>query len=383
MRVGILGGGQLALMLAEAGAKIGIDIHVFAASADDPAIGAAKTSVVGDIADPSILSQFVSGIDVVTYESDFLPFERMRGVSQSKFVPALGTIEVLSDKIRQKERAESVGLKVPTYNVFSGGLKDLPAWVDRIFETMTESVVFKWSRGGYDGKGVHIYSGKRAEAIQFLETGLARSSRLFAEQKISFKREVAQVSVFSTKGEWAHYPLVISEQRNGICRRAYGPANAFGVPEKLMLDAQKMAEAFGRAMNLYGTFALEMFQMPNGELCLNEVAPRVHNTGHFSLGGSQTNQFENHLRAITGADLGVTKSAKSFLMFNLLGSKPTQSIAMPKELPPKGGSLKWYMKNELRAGRKMGHLTFVDFDPDELPTLTQEAELWEAKIFNG
>ena len=375
MNVGCLGSGQLALMLAEAASRLKIKFRVLASKNNDPACPHAESVVVGSVNDSEALKKFSQGLDVVSFESEFLPYDLLR-TANLPFVPPISLIEALSDKIEQKKLAQAAGVKVSDFNVFEGSADRLKSWMLHVIEVLRGEVVFKWARGGYDGKGVHIFSGDEIAALEFLNIGLANKSRVFAEKKIAFRRELSQISVRSTKGEMAFYPPVFSEQKNGICRVAYGPATSFGLAQITADEMVASATRFAHTIGLVGTFALELFECADGSLLLNEVAPRVHNTGHFTLDASETNQFENHLRAITGMNLGDTNTGENFFMLNLLGQKNQPALA-PGQHPPRNGVLKWYDKAESRLGRKMGHINWFGFKASELEGLRRQAEEWE------
>jgi len=243
--------------------------------------------------------------------------------------------------------------------------------------------VFKWAQQGYDGKGSWISQSasssspsNEAQAVAFCRSAIDRRLPLFVERKISFRRELALVACRSRRGEFAAYPLVVTEQKQGICHRVRGPAIAFGVSDTLERQARSFAQKVADSIPLEGVFAVEMFETDRGELLVNELAPRVHNSGHFTQDASRVSQFENHLRAVLGLSLGQTDSEPAFAMLNLLGPQglPASGRETRPPLPFVGPRLHlhWYGKTVARPGRKMGHLNAVARQPGELPSLLLE-----------
>jgi len=366
IRLGILGSGQLALMLAEAAAKLGISTTLFSEDLEN------------DVA----REEFFSASDLVIFESDFLPFSSLRNLEFQKYCPELAVIEKLSDKIRQKEILRSLQIPSPHFEVL-GKDKKIDLWIEDNYRRFPRGCVFKWSRGGYDGKGVQLSNGKSGEDRDFIVAGLQKNSDIFCEERIEFVRELSQISAFSKTKDWAYYPLVISEQEKGICRNVFGPAKNFGVSELIQVGLQSAAKKLGELLELYGVFAIEAFELKDGGFAVNEIAPRVHNTGHFSLNFSAISQFENHLRAVTGMKLGATESTQNFYMRNVLGDRLAFLESAPKATLPPGWHFKWYNKNEVRRGRKLGHLNFGGFKATELQALRELAAGLELQILNS
>ena len=339
--------------------------RVLTASANDPAARLGGPVQLGDLADPQTLRTFFGACDIITFESEFHLAETLATAAESlpvHFVPSLDALRTTQDKLQQKALCESLGVPTAPYRELPKGLsnEELDIWLGRCaaeLEAPTGALVLKWARFGYDGKGTFFWSPERpsSEVRPFLEAADARHSAVFAERRISFQRELAQVAVHGVNGSFACYPTVISEQPKGICKRVIGPARCFGVATALEAQAARFAERIARALPLHGTFALELFEEGSGALWLNEMAPRVHNSGHFSLDAECTSQFENHLRAISGAGLGPTASTATFAMLNLIGNCERKDPP-PPELPEAQLKLHWYDKNPSRIGRKLGHL---------------------------
>lgn len=385
-RVGILGGGQLARMLAESAWRMGFRPITLALSAEDPAAQICPDSVYGSLTDPIALRRFLSQVDTVVFENEFVDCELLSQMSEGlsvTFAPSLEVLFQLQDKIRQKEILTKLGIESSRYLVHSKKA-DLKKWLQQVQEEFPNGFVLKWAQLGYDGKGTWIspegtknFSG---DALKFCEAAVAKGVPLFAEEKVPIKREVAVVGVYSTDREFAAYPLVISQQVTGICRLVTGPAQALGVNADLEKKAHQAARSLAESISLYGSFAIEFFETFDGKLLVNEIAPRVHNTGHYTQNAADTSQFENHWRAVLGLGLGEVSTTPGFAMLNLLGplnSNDKQSVAStPLRLSPHI-HLHWYGKSEIRAGRKLGHLNGVVSSVGEISGLVRELEKLE------
>jgi 5-(carboxyamino)imidazole ribonucleotide synthase len=381
--LGILGGGQLSRMLAESAQRLGYSPVPFCSAADDPAAQVCREHVIGKLTDDEALKQFFSKISIAAFESDFLPFEILRKYADVKFLPELSTLESLSDKLNQKELCQKLSIPTSKFEIYENG--DLGEWISNIVKKFSSNVVFKWARGGYDGKGVHIFSGDISAAEKFCSTAIGRGTRIFAEEKISFVRELAQLTTFSTAGEFAFYPLVISEQLNGICSLVTGPAVSLGVAAAIETRAREAAEKIARELNLVGTFAIEFFENSAGQLFVNELAPRVHNSGHFSIDSAECSQFENHWRALLGLPLGSTRTAPAFAMQNLI-SPSAKAHGNISKLGVSSGAFHfyWYGKKEPKPARKMGHINLVASSVEDLkrnlPQLRDLEREWLSKF---
>ncbi len=374
-QIRILGGGQLSLMLAEAADSLGVSTTVLPNSAQDPAAARYSKGLVGGVDDPQALAEFMRLSGPILFESDFLPYEKLLSFSGAEFVPSLDTMEKLSDKLEQKKALKAAGMKVADFEEMNPD-ESADVFLQRIGKRFGDAFVLKWSRGGYDGKGVLISRpGDLFRAKGFVESARAQNTRIFAEEKIRFSRELAQVAVLSRSHDFRAYPLVISQQRDGICDYAFGPASSFGVGEESQNQIKQSLESLARSVRLLGCFAVEMFELPDGSVLANEIAPRVHNSGHFTLSCSLTSQFENHVRAILGYELGSTETNEFFLMKNILGACD-RSTPVPPQSPDPSWDLKWYRKAQMRVGRKMGHINYVDARPFPVDEIEAKMSAW-------
>lgn len=347
-------------MLAKAAFRLGHRPVVLAGSPDEPAAQICPDAIIGHWNDPDALKRFLGKADTIAFENEFVPRSAFEAAGiaadDSRFWPRLSAMYLLQDKLSQKRVLDE--LKIPTapYRLWAGG--------------DPSGLVLKWSRMGYDGKGIW-FSG---DLPKFLEGAKAAGAEVYAEQRVAFRRELAIVACRSRTGEFVSYPLVISEQDHGICRRVMGPATSLGVKPSLEIQAAAAARKLAERLDLVGAFAIEFFETEKGELWVNEIAPRVHNTGHYTQDAADSSQFENHWRAILGLPLGSTRTAPAFVMLNLVGgpAKPRLPVATA------GANLHWYGKTEFRPGRKLGHLNARRESVDELPRAIAELEAIES-----
>ncbi len=383
-KVGILGGGQLAAMLAEAALRLGLHPVILAKGPNDPAARLCHDVMCGSYTDEALLAKFLAEVELVVFENEFIPSELLQAQrhARTRFMPELETLRRLQDKVSQKRALQSISVPTAPMDVYDGG--DLEAWLGKVDAAHKSRFVLKWSRTGYDGKGVFIAGDaqplerRRAELLVFCQEALARGGGVFAEPYVPFVRELAIVACQSTTGELATYPLVVIEQPRGICRWVKGPATALGASAKLESDAVACAKTIAQSFNLQGTFAIELFELQGGGLWVNEISPRVHNSGHFTQDAAVTSQFENHWRALLGLPLGDVSTAPAFAMLNLLGPERKKERWL---LPPITSRLHlhWYGKADLVPGRKLGHINGHVQDKADFARLIVEMERCEQR----
>lgn len=385
-RVGILGGGQLSRMLVESADRMGLRPIVFAANASEPAAQVCPGAFFGSSGNEASLRSFFNQCDQVIFENEFLEIPVLRQASAGlriRFTPSLEVMEKFQDKLIQKEIL--VLHKIPTadFEVWNSSQESSGEWLNRVRQKWRDQFVLKWSRGGYDGKGTWIAPGDEASALHFIEEGTKKSARIYAEEKIPFVRELALVSFAGrATGEFQSLPLVISQQEKGICRWVQGPATALGVSLDTENQARQIAQNLVMALGLEGAFAIEWFETADGKLWVNEIAPRVHNSGHFSMTACLASQFENHWRSVLGLPMGEARSFPFFAMWNLLGPASGMTTPLRNVSPPEasaGIQLHWYGKSEMRSGRKMGHLNTVAFSRSELESVVHRMKEQELK----
>ncbi|MBI4404163.1 MAG: ATP-grasp domain-containing protein [Deltaproteobacteria bacterium] len=377
--VGIIGGGQLAFMLAQAAIRLGLVPHVLGDNATDSAARACPEFMVGRLDDETSLRSLLERVKMIVFENEFVDTGLLSRLAAERDIPCIpgpSTLNLLRDKASQKQCLKTLGIPTARFEIYKNGIT-LESWLSSTFERFGSSFVLKWAKMGYDGKGVLIVTRKNLNsALDFCKRAVDRNIAVYAEEKIPFKRELALVSCHSTKGEFSTYPLVISEQKENVCSRVLGPASGLGVSPQQQSKAAGYALKLARSTGLFGCFALELFELPTGGILVNEIAPRVHNSGHVTQDASRTSQFENHWRGVLGLPLGPTDCAPAFAMLNLLGPAGYFQSAVNRRLPVPGPGmhLHWYGKTDVRPLRKLGHLNGTVEKRSQLKTLLRNME---------
>lgn len=343
-RVGIVGGGQLGRMLALSGRPLGLRFR-FLEPGEDPPVGELGEVVQAPYDDPGALERFAEGLSVVTYEFENVPVEAARRLARRVPVhPAPEALEVAQDRWVEKETFRSLGIPVaPCRRV--GSREELEAAA----EALGLPAVLKTRRFGYDGKGQAVLRGRDDLDDAWEELG---GDALLLEAFVPFRRELSCLMVRSPAGETRAWPLVENVHRGGILRVSRAPAPGLG--EGLQARAEGFVARLMEALGYVGVLAVEFFETDEG-LVANEMAPRVHNSGHWTQDGAETDQFENHLRAILGLPLGNTGvRGEGAAMVNLIGGIPPRDrvLAIP------GARLHLYDKAP-RPGRKVGHVNLA------------------------
>jgi 5-(carboxyamino)imidazole ribonucleotide synthase len=348
MRVGIVGGGQLGRMLAIAGYPLDIRCTTL-----DPTIGSPASqvapSIIGPYDDREALARLADGADVVTYEFENVPVEAARFLMElAPVFPPAEALEIAQDRVREKALFDEVGLPTASHEAVATP-DELHAAVARV----GMPAVLKTRRLGYDGKGQAVIHDAVLAEDAWRAIGEVPS---ILERLVRFDRELSILGVRGRDGSVAFYPLVENHHREGMLRLSVAPAP--GVMPELQAEAESHARAVMDRLGYVGVMAIELFQTGD-ELLGNEMAPRVHNSGHWTIEGAETSQFENHLRAVTGLPLGSTAVRGSSAMVNLIGTIPdTAAVAAVA-----GAHLHLYGK-EPRPGRKLGHVTIVSGGPE-------------------
>lgn len=358
MIIGVLGGGQLGRMLALAGYPLGLRFRFLDPAPDAPA-GHVGELIVGDFYDPCAVDEFLRGVDIVTYEFENVPVECVRRIeAHVPTFPPSGALATAQDRLAEKTLFTRMGIEVPPFAPVNS-LGELRAAAAAIG---TPSVL-KTRRMGYDGKGQAVLrSANDAETAWQAVGGDTAAARggLILESFVAFECEVSILGVRGRDGSKRFYPLVQNVHESGILRVSRAPA-PLGTPA-----LQALAEAeCGRVMdelNYVGVLAIEFF-VKSGRLLGNEMAPRVHNSGHWTIEGAATSQFENHLRAICSLPLGECAAHGHAAMVNLIGASPPI-----EELLTGAGAHTHLYGKQPRAGRKIGHITLVNDDAARLET---------------
>ena len=342
--VGILGGGQLARMMALAGAPLGLRFLAMDTAADACA-GQFAPLLVGDYRDESALAEFASKVDVATFDFENVPAESAEWLAQRVPVfPNPRALAVAQDRLVEKSLFRDLGIPVGAF-ADVGSLDALRSEVDRL----GGACILKTRRLGYDGKGqFRIKSPADVDAAWQALGAQAGTVGLIVEAFIPFERELSVVAVRGRDGEFRTWPLTENWHVDGVLSASLAPAQVDAVlVEAAYAHARRLAES----LDYVGVFALELFYR-DGELLANEMAPRVHNSGHWTIEGAETSQFQNHLRAVLGLPLGETRTLGHACMLNWIGEMPDAASVLQEA----GGHWHDYGK-EPRAGRKVGHAT--------------------------
>jgi 5-(carboxyamino)imidazole ribonucleotide synthase len=352
--IGILGGGQLARMSAYQAYKLGFDIAILEKHKDSPAGQLTKNEFVGWVDDLNILKKFAKRSDVVTLENEFVDYKRLKFIENlgKKVYPSSKTISLIQDKLIQKQTFLKNKIPVPKFVAVSSSDS-----YEHLKENLGKKFVLKSRKMGYDGYGnASVNSSKTfKEGIENLKD---RGSDLYAEEFVSFKKELA-IMVVRTGKEIKTYPVVETIQKEHICHTVIAPAQ---IENKLQKKAREIAIASVKAVKGYGIFGVEMFLTKDNKILVNEMAPRPHNSGHYTIEACATSQFENHVRAVLNLPLGSTEMVKPFaVMVNLLGKRKGWGVVdnYNVALRDENVHLHIYGKEVSRIGRKMGHITLL------------------------
>jgi 5-(carboxyamino)imidazole ribonucleotide synthase len=343
--IGILGGGQLGRMLALAAARLGFDAHVFTPEQDSPAARVAARATVAGYDDSDSLRRFAQQVDVVTAEFENVPAQALADIEAAhvRVRPDARAAGLMQDRISEKEFFASLGIATTPFAAV-----ETRAEFDAAMPAIGVPAIVKTRRLGYDGKGQ-----ARIERLEDCDAAFAAmgGQPAILEGFCAFEREVSIICARGVDGAFAAYDLCENEHEHGVLRRTTAPAACNSVTEA---QARVMAQSVTEALDYVGVLAIEFFQMPDGVLIANEMAPRVHNSGHWTLDACPCDQFEQHIRAIAGWPLGPVSRLADAEMINLVGE---EAAGWDKLAGEPGARLHLYGKAEARAGRKMGHVT--------------------------
>jgi len=352
-RLGIIGGGQLGMMITEAAQDLSDEISkitVLDPTDNCPAAQAGAKQIVGDFKDKNAIVKLAEQSDIITYEIESGNTDVLNKLN-TEIEPSPSTLSIIQDKLSQKKFLSKNGLPVSQfYEIVS---------IDDLHEKINElslPVLLKARRDAYDGRGnFKITSPDEVEkAYQYFD-----GKSLMVEKFVDFKMEVSVIAARNTKGEIVAYPLVENIHENNILKITIAPAR---VSDDVIKNAGEIAKKTMQVLNGAGVFGIEMFIDQNNKILINEIAPRVHNSGHHTLQSCKTSQFEQHLRAILGLELGSTDLVHKTVMYNILGPDGFEGKYKPVQLEKDGVYLKMYGKNISKPQRKLGHLNVVDMD---------------------
>ena len=349
--LGVVGGGQLGRMLAEAASPLGVEIIVLDPTPDPPAAPVARDTIVADFDDPEGIDELASRVDALTFEIELADPELLAEAAAEHEIPVHpdpDTLRTIQDKLVQKEALAEAGIPVPEFV----GVATAEG-LERVLEEFG-GVMLKAREGGYDGRGNLPVEDPDDAADALSEIG----GHAMAERLIPFERELAVMGVRGADGETRTYPVTETVHCEEILRESVTPARAAA---PVIAEAEAVARDVLELLDGRGVFGIELFETADGDVLVNEIAPRPHNSGHWTIEGAATSQFENHARAVLGWPLGPTDLRTPAVTANILGdveeSRPATLRSVERVLDAPDADLHWYGKDDVRPLRKMGHLT--------------------------
>ena len=361
--VGVVGGGQLGRMLGEAAAPLGVEVVVADPTPDCPATPVVRDQIVGGFEDEAAIRELAERADVLTFEIELADPDAMERVAEETDTPVHPdpeTLRTIQDKLVQKRRLAEAGVPVPEFRAVDSAEELRDACAELGYPAM-----LKARTGGYDGRGNLPVAGPK-EVEQAIE---AIAGPAMVEEMVDFERELAIMGCRGD-GERDTFPVTETIHREEILRESVAPARASGTVRE---RAREVALDVLDVMDGRGVFGIELFQTSDDEILLNEIAPRPHNSGHWTIEGCHTSQFEQHIRAVLGDPLGTTEIRDQTVSANILGDvTERQDAVMTGEegvLSTDRAHLHWYGKHEVYELRKMGHVTMTGDDSDDRTTL--------------
>ncbi|XJV89830.1 5-(carboxyamino)imidazole ribonucleotide synthase [Glutamicibacter creatinolyticus] len=377
-KIGVIGGGQLARMMAPEALNLGFELHVLAEAEDVSAARSVPDAPVGDYKDLDTLRHFAKGLDVVTFDHEHVPNEHLSTLISEgvNIQPRPEALVHAQDKLVMRQAIEQLGLPNPRWAKVKN-VAELIAFGDEI----GWPIVLKTPRGGYDGKGVRILDDAQAarDAADWFANGA-----LLAEDKVNFSRELSALVARTPSGQAKAWPVVHTIQVDGVCDEVIAPAQDIdpAVAEAAAAAALRIAEQFG----VTGVMAAELFETPGSGagFVINELAMRPHNTGHWTMNGSVTSQFEQHLRAVLDLPLGETRELGLTVMKNYLGGENQDLYSAFSAALGAAPEVKVHAYGKsVRPGRKIGHVNVVANTGQTVDELRQRAEMVAALIRDG
>ncbi|GFE70570.1 5-(carboxyamino)imidazole ribonucleotide synthase [Chroococcus sp. FPU101] len=347
-RVGVIGGGQLAWMMAGAAKQLDLELIVQTPHADDPAVGVATEVILAPVGDAQATGRLAQKCDVITFENEFVDLEALFYLKNQgvRFAPSLESLKPLLDKYHQREYLASIGLPVPLFTALVDPTEPLD---------FTFPLVLKARRHGYDGQGTFIIK----SSDELINTyNQLKSVPLLIEEFIPYTQELAVIAARNDSGEVVVYPVVETQQKNQVCHRVIVPAQ---VSLKIQSQVEDLSRHLLNELQAVGVFGIELFLTPDETILVNEIAPRTHNSGHYTLDACKISQFEMQLRSVAGLPLGTANlNCDAAVMVNLLGYEEAHHDYAEKRktlasIP--NAYVHWYGKTESRPGRKLGHVT--------------------------
>jgi 5-(carboxyamino)imidazole ribonucleotide synthase len=351
LTVGVIGAGQLARMMIPPAVELGIELRVLAASEGESARQA--VTAIGGHADAEAVAAFARDVDVVTFDHEHVPQEVLRSLQGVAVRPGADALRFAQDKLAMRRRLTELGLPVPDWAEVST-VDELQAFLD----AHDGAAVVKTPRGGYDGKGVRLVR-VAGEAADWFGDGL-----LLVEELVEFRRELAALVARRPNGDIAAWPVVETVQRDGVCVEVLAPAP--DADERLQEVATEVAATIARELDVTGVLAVELFETTDQRILVNELAMRPHNSGHWTIDGAATSQFEQHLRAVLDLPLGPTEPRAPWtIMINVLGGVDDVTARFEAAWADQPGVKLHFYGKGARPGRKVGHVTAWGDDLEE------------------
>ena len=366
--LGVVGGGQLARMTQQAAIALGVPIKLLAEGPDVSAAQVVRDPVIGDYRDVDTLLQFAADCAVVTFDHEHVPIDHLRALERAGYPCRPGPDALLhaQDKACMRARLQSLQVPCPRWTLVSSS-EEVRAFAE---SAVGWPVVLKTPRGGYDGKGVWVVR-EPSEATEPISQGAK-----LAEEWVDFRRELSVLVARSPSGQTAVYPVVESIQFGGVCREVIAPAPH--LTETMSVDAQQIALTTAGALGVVGVMAIELFETKDGRILVNELAMRPHNTGHWTIEGAITSQFENHVRAVLDLPLGAPRArARWTVMVNILGSRIGDLYDGYLHAMARDPRLKVHVYGKVvEPGRKLGHVTAYGDDLEDALQRARHAAAW-------
>jgi 5-(carboxyamino)imidazole ribonucleotide synthase len=369
-RIGVIGGGQLAWMMAGAAKELGLEIFIQTPHPTDVGVGLAVETVFANVDDVTATAILATKCDVITFENEFVDLAGLEQLAATGvcFRPALASLAPLLDKYTQRCYLRDLGLPVPHFDVLAQA--QLPAG-------FAFPVVVKARRNGYDGQGTFMIRDQAAlESLYYLYP----DTPFLVEEFIKFDRELAIIAARGATGELVTYPILETQQQEQVCRRVF---TLHDLPPSVIDACHSIASKLLTSLETIGVFGIELFATPDGKILVNEIAPRTHNSGHLTIEACATSQFSQIVRAVAGLPLGSTAlTCGAAVMVNLLGYENTMSdyLAQRQQIAALPNTyVHWYGKNRVSIGRKLGHVTILldRDDRSQAEVLAQQVEsIW-------
>ena len=366
-KVLIIGGGQLARMMAQAAPSLGIELRVLASPSDTSVVNLAEV-VVGDYRNVNDVLQAAKGVDVITFDHEHVPRAVLEELLSAGHVlrPSPKSLELVQDKLHLREQLAKWGVPQPKWHGGPGNVRDMVR--DFLRTGVAWPLVVKRSVGGYDGKGVWVL--RDDSDLRSLDG--VESPGWVVEEFCEFRQELSAQVARSPHGQGLAYQVVQTTQVDGICTNVIAPAP--DIDEATGIAAQRLAMELASKSEVTGMLAVELFCMPDGQLLVNELAMRPHNSGHWSIDGAVTSQFENHLRAVLDLPLGSVKPTWPYtVMVNVLGVNPVDESVLNHVLAHDPGARVHIYGKEFKLGRKVAHVNVSDSDPSRALARAQHA----------